>query len=92
MEKYIHKPTVIHALKIDDKSMKNKKELKKMGVKYINYDPVKRVSLYMIKTIEGNMFAHTGDYIVRGTYDEVYPVKKEIFEDIYERIDNATKT
>lgn len=92
MKKYKHKPTIIYALKIDDVSMQNKKALEDLGVKYITYDPIKKVSLYMVKTMEGNMFAHTGDYIVRGVCDEVYPVKKEIFENIYERIENEAKT
>lgn len=92
MNKYIHKPTVIYALKIDDFSTDTQRALEKMGVKYITYDPFKNVSVYIVKTLEGDMIARTGDYIVRGTYDEIYPVKKEIFEDIYERIDNEKKT
>jgi hypothetical protein len=92
MEKYIHKPTIVHALKIDDVSMKNKSELEKIGVKYVTYDPEKMTSLYKIKTLEGDMFAHTGDYIVRGTFGELYPVKKEIFEQIYERESYEEKT
>ena len=92
MAKYIHKPTQVHALKLDDLSKEVKQELEKMGVKFITYDPIKNVSVYLIKTIAGVMFAHTGDYIVRGSFDEVYPVKKEIFENIYERISDETET
>ena len=92
MKQYIHKPTIIHALKLRNFSTFEKEELEKLGVKHITYDPIEMVSLYSVKTLEGTMFAHTGDYIVKGSYGEIYPVKKEIFENIYERIDNETKT
>lgn len=39
-----------------------------------------------IHTLEGDMHANHGDYIVRGLYGEFYPVKGEIFEKTYEEI------
>lgn len=92
MDDYIHKPTKVTALQIDDFSLSVKGELEKLGIKYITYDTEKKTSLYKIKTLEGDMFANTGDYIVRGTFGELYPVKKEIFENIYERIHDERKT
>jgi hypothetical protein len=91
MDDYIHKQTKVTALQIDDFSLSVKDELEKLGIKYITYDTEKMTSLYKIKTLEGDMFANTGDYIVRGTYGELYPVKKEIFENIYERIHDERK-
>jgi hypothetical protein len=39
-----------------------------------------------IKTLEGEMNVRPGDYIVKGTKDECYPVKPDIFESIYEEV------
>ena len=42
---------------------------------------------FRIKTLEGNMEAHVGDWIVRGIKGEYYPVKLEIFQELYERVE-----
>lgn len=39
----------------------------------------------IISTLEGDMIANPGDWIVTGTRGEQYPVNQEIFEEIYER-------
>ncbi|MBO0392522.1 hypothetical protein [Staphylococcus epidermidis] len=38
----------------------------------------------LINTLEGEMIADVGDYIVKGVNGEFYPVKPEIFEKTYE--------
>lgn len=43
----------------------------------------------VVRTIEGEMLAREGDYIVRGTHGEFYPVKREIFEANYEPVVGA---
>lgn len=40
-----------------------------------------------IVTLEGIMRASENDYIVLGAYGEMYPVKCEIFENTYEKVD-----
>jgi hypothetical protein len=42
---------------------------------------------YRIRTLEGNMLADKGDYVIKGLYGELYPCKSNIFEDSYERVD-----
>lgn len=37
-----------------------------------------------IETKEGTMLGRKGDYLVRGTAGEYYPVKPEIFHQLYE--------
>lgn len=37
-----------------------------------------------IKTLEGDMTASVGDYIIRGIHGEIYPCKPEIFEQSYD--------
>lgn len=42
----------------------------------------------IIKTLEGNMRAEPGDYIIKGVYGEFYPCKPDIFKETYEIIDD----
>lgn len=37
-----------------------------------------------IKTLEGNMLASKGDYIIKGVQGEYYPCKPDIFKQTYE--------
>lgn len=45
----------------------------------------------VVTTLEGQMIARPGDYIVWGTHGEFYPVKRQIFEANYEAIDPAAR-
>jgi len=38
----------------------------------------------MIPTLEGDMEASPGDYIIQGVAGEIYPCKPDIFEQTYE--------
>lgn len=40
-----------------------------------------------IKTLEGDMYADKGDYVIKGVNGEFYPCKPDIFEKTYERAD-----
>ena len=40
----------------------------------------------IIPTLEGNMTANTGDFIIRGVNGEFYPCKPDIFEKTYEKV------
>lgn len=44
-----------------------------------------------IKTLEGSLFVQPGDYVVKGIYGEVYPVRADIFELTYERYEEKGK-
>jgi hypothetical protein len=39
-----------------------------------------------IKTLEGIMEGHGGDYIIKGVQGEIYPCKPDIFEATYEKV------
>ena len=41
----------------------------------------------LIRTLEGDMLASPGDWIIRGVKGELYPVKDEIFRATYEAVD-----
>lgn len=40
-----------------------------------------------VKTLEGELHASTGDWIIKGIKGEFYPCKPDIFEMTYERVD-----
>jgi hypothetical protein len=40
----------------------------------------------VIETLEGNMTANVGDYIIKGVKGEFYPCKPAIFEQTYELV------
>ena len=40
----------------------------------------------IIHTLEGDMKANVGDYIITGVNGEQYPCKPDIFEKTYERV------
>lgn len=40
----------------------------------------------IIKTLEGDMKANLGDYIIKGVNGEFYPCKPDIFERTYKKI------
>lgn len=61
-----------------------------------NYDEVRlfaknkvqRVNhLLVIDTLEGQMQAQPGDWIIRGVQGEYYPIKPSIFESTYEPVE-----
>ena len=41
----------------------------------------------IIDTLEGNMYANEGDYIIKGVRGEFYPCEKNIFEETYEVVE-----
>ena len=41
---------------------------------------------FTIPTLEGNMKASIGDYIIKGVNGEFYPCKPDIFEKTYEEV------
>lgn len=50
----------------------------------IRFDSVLGLS---VRTLEGEMFVITGDWIICGIKGEFYPCKPDIFEMTYEKID-----
>jgi hypothetical protein len=48
---------------------------------------VKEEDGFLIPTLEGDMKASFGDYIIKGIKGEYYPCKPDIFEATYEKVD-----
>ncbi len=45
---------------------------------------------FTIKTLEGEMRAGVGDWIIRGVKGEIYPCKPDIFDATYEAVEEAS--
>ena len=82
---YIKKPIPIKAIQWNGE---NTVELLKFSrdIRFVYHDagegPIK--ADIFIKTLEGDMHANVGDYIIKGIRGEVYPCAREIFEETYE--------
>lgn len=49
------------------------------------------VRIMRISTLEGDMFAEAGDFIIRGIRGELYSIKPDIFFDSYDIVDNKVE-
>jgi hypothetical protein len=91
--KYRKKPVVIDAVQLtrenaarvyewihNCKAIKTDMDLHKWD-DYISFIEKKGMK---IPTLEGNMVAFMGDYIIRGVQGEFYPCKPDIFHQTYE--------
>lgn len=45
-----------------------------------------RPQCFDIKTLEGKMTAHPGDWIIKGVAGEFYPCRRDIFESTYDEV------
>ena len=83
MQKFRKKPVVIEAIQ-------NLPENETGILDFFNSTEVQfRVDGYFtfaIITLEGEMTASPGDWLIRGVQGEVYPCKPDIFEQTYERV------
>ena len=79
--KYRKKPVTIEAIQWTGK---NKEEIEAFVANDKNVDVYN--NSIIIHTLEGNMFASVGDYIIRGIYGEYYPCKPDIFMDTYDPV------
>ena len=78
--KYRKKPVVIEAVQFDGENFQEILEFAKgKSMWWINHPSHGMV----ITTLEGDMKASKGDYIIKGVKGEFYPCKPDIFELIY---------
>lgn len=82
--KYRKKPVVIEAVQWSGNNLNEILDF--MKDKQPNYYEDDEKKLLTIQTLEGNMIASVGDYIIKGVQGEFYPCKPDIFEQTYEVI------
>ena len=83
MQKFVKKPVVIEAVEYNGA---NKEEIEAFVGKKLDtvYTELKEPLELKIPTLEGDMKASKGDYIIKGIKGEFYPCKPDIFELTYE--------
>jgi len=86
MDKYRKKSVVVEALKINGKIGGNIAEILELSPKIKLVKKGLIVPDLIIETLEGDMLARHGDYIIRGVKGEFYPCKSDIFELTYESV------
>jgi hypothetical protein len=87
--KYVKRPVVVEAVQLDHSPMSVEAvmNLSSSGADIIcEHDGCESHQL-RIKTLEGDMIARPGDYIIRGVRGELYPCKPDIFEATYSPYD-----
>jgi len=96
MGKFRKKPVVIEAVQLlDSKESVNEAiifihgeaEVSTEWLKGAYYDDINMQGFLGIQTLEGNMKASFGDWIIKGVAGEFYPCKPEIFERTYELVE-----
>ena len=83
--KYRKKPVVIDAVQWSGNNLNEILDF--MKDKQPNYYEDDEKKLLTIQTLEGNMIASVGDYIIKGVKGEFYPCKPDIFEQTYEVVE-----
>lgn len=88
IKKYTKKPVTIEAIRWDGTDDTWTLIAQWLGADYgvtAHRNPNK--NFVRIATLEGNMDAQVGDYIIKGVKDEFYPCKPDIFAATYESAD-----
>lgn len=86
--KYRKKPVIIEAIQFQDDVEVITQLSDFIGdTIYVNYENKDNPYLTIV-TLEGDMKASVGDYIIKGVNGEFYPCKPDIFEKTYEKVEN----
>lgn len=87
--KYRKKPVVVEAVQFDGSLTSAALiELFTEGQARIVLSTSKQDFLLYIPTLEGDMVASTGDFIIKGVHGEFYPCKPDIFWASYEVVED----
>ena len=91
--KYKKKPVIIEAVQWNGINLEEIKDFVGNDLKYDYYKAAYEVGVappvvdVTIHTLEGDMKAEVGDYIIKGVKGEFYPCKPDIFEQTYEFVE-----
>lgn len=78
--KYRKKIVVIEAIRFTGSNYEEIRE-------FIGQNTLYSDSSIVITTLEGDMVAQKGDYIIKGVQGEFYPCKPDIFKETYEKVE-----
>ena len=85
MGRYKKKPIIVDAIQIYGNVAEIKQFIGEHGKVY-RVGKGQPCTIVVIHTLEGDMTARDGDYIIKGIKGEFYPCKKDIFEETYEEV------
>ena len=87
MQKFVKKPVVVQAVEYNGA---NKEEIEAFIGKKLDtiYTELKEPLELKIPTLEGDIKASKGDYIIKGIKGEFYPCKPDIFKSIYNLVED----
>lgn len=83
IKKYIKKHIPVEAVQWKGSPVIDTQEERKFLLDKAQFGIDGEEVVLIVHTLEGDVKAHPGDYIVKGVDGEFYPVKKEIFEKTY---------
>ena len=83
MALYRKRPVVIEAIQYTGKNYEEIRDF--VGDSYGEWDD--RTNAIFIKTLEGDMRADVGAFIIKGVSSEFYPCREEIFIKTYEAVE-----
>ena len=90
MTKYRKKPVVIDTVQWKGTNMSEIRQLMCPDVVCVNDVPtlpnMRDWQPFIINTLEGDMTAQLGDFIIKGVQGEFYPCKPDIFAATYEEV------
>lgn len=79
--KYRKKPVIVEAIQWNGSNMSEVLKFTKRHLISVDNDGL------IIQTDSGTALVSLGDMIIRGTQNEIYPCKPDIFAEIYEHVD-----
>jgi len=86
------KPVVVEAIQWDGSNFGEIKEFVGFGcVQHVKSWSREFDNTILIVTLEGDMRANVGDWIIRGVNGEFYLCKPDIFEQTYERVEGESE-
>jgi len=88
MAQYRKKPVVIEAIQLENLEIPNLMAIQQLVGLGKDIFKVESDGL-VIKTLEGDMKASIGDFIIKGVQGEFYPCKPDIFEKTYEKVEEV---
>ena len=95
MRKFVKKPVVIEASQFSTNNEIHDIEMDWL-VDWINTESNKKIARHngtsiFINTLEGEMRAECGDFIIKGVEGEFYPCKPDIFEKTYDVVEDGVR-
>jgi len=87
VKKYRKKPVIVEAFQLTQELL----DQKGWSEEYIRDESNRKIKYRLvhdlIETLEGEMMANVGDYIIIGIKGEIYPCKPDIFAETYDPVE-----